>query len=214
MDESLGMAQNAAIEFSRRLRPTDTAEVVAFNQRVQILQSFGPHSPALEAAIRQMTVGGTTALYQALYVALKEFDSTRPTNGDIRRHAIVLLSDGEDTSSLVDFDEVFDLARRSDVSISTIGLGVRSPLDPRQLSPGAFILRQFAQTTGGRAIFVDKAEELAPVYGQFADELAAQYTIAYTPPPAHRDGRWHNISVRVNREHCTARTRTGYLASH
>jgi Ca-activated chloride channel family protein len=214
MNDSLDLAQNAAIQFARRLRPTDQAEVVAFNQRVQILQSFAPHSPELESAIKQMTVGGTTALYQALYIALKQFDATRPRTGEIRRHAIILLSDGEDTSSLVGFDEVYDLARRSDVSIYTVGLGMRSLTDPRQLTPGAFTLRQFAQTTGGRAIFVDRAEELAPVYGQFADELSTQYTIAYVPPVTHRDGRWHNISVRVNRQHCTARTRTGYLASN
>jgi len=212
MDESIGMAQDAAIQFARKLRPFDRAEVLAFNNRVQVLQPFAPHSPELEMAIRQASVGGTTSLYTALYVALREFDATRPPPGEIRRHAIVLLSDGEDTSSSVPFDEVFDLARRSDVSIYTIGLGMKPSTDPHVPNPGAYVLKQFASTTGGRAIFVDRAEDLAPVYGQVADELATQYTLAYTPPVAHRDGRWHSITVRVNRENCTARTRTGYLA--
>jgi Ca-activated chloride channel family protein len=213
MDESIGLAQDAAIQFSRKLRPDDRAEVLAFNNRVQVLQPFSPYSADLETAIRQTAVGGTTALYNALYVALRDFEATRPPPGQIRRHAIVLLSDGEDTSSLIPFDEVFDLARRSDVSIYTIGLGLKPSIDPHMPSPGAYILKQFATTTGGRAIFVDKAEDLLPVYGQVADELATQYTIAYTPPVAHRDGKWHTIAVRVNRENCTARTRTGYLAS-
>jgi len=213
MDENIGLAQDAAIQFARKLRPTDMAEVLAFNNRVQVLQSFAPTSPSLEAAVRQATTGGTTALYSALYVALRNFDANRPPPGEIRRHAIVLLSDGEDTSSLVGFDEVFDLARRSNVSIYTIGLGLKPGPDPHIPNPGAYILKQFANTTGGRAIFVDRAEDLLPVYGQVADELAAQYTLAYTPPASHRDGRWHNIQVRVNRENCIARTRTGYLAS-
>ena len=212
MDESIGMAQDAAIQFSRKLRPTDMAEVLAFNNRVQVLQSFAPHSPELEAAVRQASVGGTTALYSALYVALRSFDARRPPAGEIRRHAIVLLSDGEDTSSLIPFDEVFDLARRSNVSIYTIGLGLKTSINPHVPNPGAYILKQFATTTGGRAIFVDRAEQLAPVYGQVAEELTTQYTLAYTPSAAHRDGRWHNLAVRVNRENCTARTRTGYLA--
>jgi len=213
MNESLGMAQDAAIGFARKLRPTDEAQVMAFNERVDVVQPFLPYSLGLESSVRQMTARGTTALYQALYVTLRGFEAARPKSGVIRRHAIILLSDGEDTSSLVGFDQAFDLARRSDVSIYTIGLGMRSANNPRQLTPGAFILRQFAQTTGGRAIFVDRAEELAPIYVQFADELAASYTLVYTPPATHRDGQWHNVAVRVNREHCTARTRTGYLAS-
>jgi Ca-activated chloride channel family protein len=213
MDDNLDMAQSAAIEFARKLRPIDHTQVLAFNERVNVIQPFLPYAPDLDTAVRQMTARGTTALYQALYVALKGFDDARPASGEIRRHAIILLSDGEDTSSVVGFEEAFDLARRSDVSIYTVGLGMRSAANPRQLSPGAFVLRQFAQTTGGRAIFVDRAEDLVPVYGQFADELAAQYTLVYTPPTTHRDGKWHNITVRINREHCTARTRQGYLAS-
>ena len=76
------------------------------------------------------------------------------------------------------------------------------------------MLQQFAQATGGRVIFIDRAKDLVPVYGQIADELANQYTLAYAPAPTHRDGKWHDITVKVNRQNVAARTRAGYLASH
>jgi Ca-activated chloride channel family protein len=213
MDESIGLAQRAAIEFTHRLRPNDVAEVVAFNNKVSVLQPFTPHLAELEQAIRQTSVSGTTALYSALYIALREFDTVRPTGGDLRRHAIVLLSDGEDTSSLMGFDEVFDLARRSNVSIYAIRLGDPPLPGIKTPKPGSAVLEQLAKATGGRAIFIDKAKDLLPIYSQIADELANQYTLAYAPPAMHRDGKWHDISVKVNRQSCAARTRSGYQAS-
>lgn len=213
MDDSIGLVQKAAIEFTHRLRTDDLGEVVAFNNQVHVLQPFTPRVAELEQAIRQTSASGTTALYTALYVALRDFDAV-PGCGDLRRHAIVLLTDGEDTSSLVGLDEVLDLVKRSNVSIYAIRLG-DPPLPGLKKAPlpGADVLEQFAAATGGRAIFINRVKDLAPVYGQIADELASQYTLAYTPPAGHRDdGKWHDVSVKVGRERYTARTRSGYQA--
>src|SRR5437899_3038690 len=78
----------------------------------------------LEKAIRQTAAGGSTALYNAVYIALKDLNKTvlDETLAHSRRRAIVILSDGEDTSSLVAYDEVLGLAARSDVAIYAIGL--------------------------------------------------------------------------------------------
>jgi Ca-activated chloride channel family protein len=214
MSGYLGLAQTAAIEFTRRLAPSDYASVVAFNQQVHVLQPFTDCLPDVERAIAATTSGGTTALYNALYVALRSFDEMRPADGRILRHAVVVLSDGDDTSSLVEFDDVFNLARASNASIYTIRLG--APPHPAlamimtKPSEGAFVLRQFAQATGGRAVFVERAKDLLPVYARVAEELSSQYTLAFVP--SHRDGRWHDIAVRVNRAGHAARTRAGYLA--
>ena len=170
MDESIGLAQRAAIQFTARLRPSDVAEVVAFNQQVHVLQAFTTSPAELDAAIRQTSVSGTTALYSALHTSLEDLAAVRSTQG-IRRRAIVLLSDGEDTSSEVCFDEVFELARRSDVAIYPIGLGIRTKVDSRTMNQAPAILQKFADVTGGRAIFVDRADQLSKVYGQVADEL-------------------------------------------
>ena len=104
METKLQTAQEAAIGFTRRLRPQDLAEVIDFDSRVTVLQNFTATAADLEAAIRKTSAGGSTSLYNAVYIALKDLKKVVAKNVDeIRRPAIVLLSDGEDTSSLLPF---------------------------------------------------------------------------------------------------------------
>ena len=122
MEDKLRLAQEAAVGFVRRLKPEDMAQVIDFDNRVSILQQFTSDRPALETAIRQTVPNGSTSLHNAIYISLKELKKVRATSsGDVRRQAIVVLSDGEDTSSLVPFEEVLDLAKRSEVIVYTIG---------------------------------------------------------------------------------------------
>jgi Ca-activated chloride channel homolog len=214
MEGRLGLAQEAAIQFTRQIRPDDLVQVIDFDSRVQISQDFTSDRGALETAVRATQAGGSTSLYNAVYIALRELQRVlSPAPADqIRRHAIVLLSDGDDTSSLVGFDEVLDQVKRSNVGIYVIGL--RSP-DSRlaPTSEGDFVLRQFAQQTGGRAFFPQRAEDLAGVYAQVAEEIASQYVLGYVPGSPRAGTAWRNISVRVAKPDCLARTRTGYFAS-
>src|SRR5437879_5526947 len=123
MDTKLPTAQEAAIGFARRLRQQDLAEVIDFDNRVTVLQNFTNSSQDLETAIRRTSAGGSTSLFNAIYIALKDLKKAVARNADeIRRQAIVVLSDGEDTSSLLPFEEVLDLAKRSETAIYCIGL--------------------------------------------------------------------------------------------
>jgi Ca-activated chloride channel family protein len=215
METKLPTAQEAAIGFSRKLRPQDLAEVVDFDSRVVVLQGFTNSAGELEQAIRKTSAGGSTSLYNAVYIALKDLKKIVAKNVDeIRRQAIVVLSDGEDTSSLLPFEEVLDLAKRSETAIYSIGL--RSAEGPSTSMKGfkeaEFVLRQFAQETGGRAFFPTQAAELTNIYGQIADELSSQYTVGYTSKNQRRDGGWRRIVVRVTRPNVTARTKQGYFA--
>jgi len=214
METRLGTAQEAAIGFCRRLRTQDLAEVIDFDNRVTTLQAFTNNVTALEQAIRKTSAGGSTAIFNAVYIALKDLKKVVPTTADeIRRHAIVVLSDGEDTSSLLSFDEVLDLAKRSDTAIYSIGL--RSEEDAaasKGFKEAEFVLRQFSQETGGRSFFPSQIGDLANVYGQIADELSSQYVLGYSSKNAKRDGAWRRIVVRVDRAGVSARTKTGYSA--
>lgn len=215
MEQSLATAQEAAIGFVRQIGPMDLAMVIDFDSRVQTAQSLTNNQAALEAAIRHTTAGGSTALYNAVYITLKELEKvTRTAEPDAqRRRAIIVLSDGDDTSSLVGFDEVLDLASRSDTVIYTIGLGSREALNTRGgQQEGQFILRRLAHQTGGRAFFPQHVKDLAAVYGDIREELAGQYWLAYVSNSAQRDGQWRRVSVRVTRPAVTVRTRHGYFA--
>jgi Ca-activated chloride channel family protein len=211
MEQRMGVAQEAAIGFARRLRPQDLAQVVDFDSRVEITQDFTNDVAALERAIRQTSAGGSTALFNALYISLRELARIRATSpDDVRRQAIILLSDGEDTSSLVDFEEVMELAKRSETTIYAIGLMPRDAAAARGFREAEYVLRRLSQETGGRAVFITRAEELAGIYGQIADELSSQYTVAYTSSNTRRDGAWRQIVVQVMRPGVTARTKRGY----
>ena len=118
MDTKLPTAQEAAIGFAKRLRKQDLAEVIDFDNRVNVLQAFTNSAQELEQAIRRTSAGGSTSLYNAVYIALKDLKKAVAKNvEEIRRQAIVVLSDGEDTSSLLPFEEVLDLAKRSETAI-------------------------------------------------------------------------------------------------
>ncbi len=213
MEEKLATAREAAIGFVRRLRPEDTAMVVDFNSRVNVRQAFTNDRAALEAAIRSTSAAGSTSVYNAIYISLKELKKVPTVTADaLRRHAVVLLSDGEDTSSLLSFDEVLDLARRSETAIYTIGLRGRESVQGRGFQEADFVLRQLAQDTGGRAFFPSSVTELGRIYDQISEELASQYTLGYSSKNPRRDGQWRRIVVRVARQNAVARTKQGYFA--
>lgn len=213
MDERMATAQEAAIGFARRIRPQDLAQVVDFDSTVEIRHGFTSDVAALESAIRSTVSGGSTSLYNAVYIALRELAKVKaPSEEELRRQAIVLLSDGEDTTSLVTYEAVLDLAKRSETAIYTIGLQPRDTMGLKGFREAEFVLRQLAQETGGRAFFAQKAEELAGVYAQIAEELSSQYTVGYAPKNAARDGTWRRLLVQVDRPNTTARTRRGYYA--
>jgi Ca-activated chloride channel family protein len=179
---------------------------------VRVLADFTNDAAALEKAIRSTTPNGSTSLYNALYIALKELKKTKtaPTAADaIRRQAIVLLSDGDDTSSLIEFDQVLDLAKRSEVVIYAIGLRA-GEIGRREFKEAEFVLKQLATETGGRAFFVNDARELAKIYQGIWDELSSQYAIAYSSANPKRDGAWRRVQVRLLRPGVTPRTKQGY----
>ena len=209
MDEEMATAQEAAIGFAQRLNPNDLAEVIDFDSRVDILQGFTNDLDQLERAIRQTSARGSTSLYNALYISLKELEKAPLSVADIRREAIVVLSDGEDTSSLVTFEEVLDLAKRSETAIYSIGLKIDE--GGKGFREADFVLRQLAQETGGRAFFPDDAEALAGIYGQISEELSSQYSLGYVSANPLRNGRWRRVVVRVDRDKTSVRTKQGYF---
>ncbi len=214
MEQALATAQEAAIGFARQLGPADVAMLIDFDSKVQVLAHFTSDRSELEEAVRRTVAGGSTSLYNAVYIALKELSRIKLEDEQqgLRRRAIILLSDGEDTSSLVSFDELLDLASRSDTMIYTIGLGSADSSGRRTFQDAQFVLRRLAQQTGGRAFFPQAARDLAGVYGEIRDELSSQYLLAYESG-SQKNGQWRRVNVRVNRPNITVRARQGYYAA-
>jgi len=213
MEEKLATAQVAAVGFVKRLRPGDVAEVIDFDSKVETLQPFTADVAALERAIRSTTAGGSTSLYNALYISIKTLRTVEARSADdIRRQAVVVLSDGEDTSSLLGYEEVLDLAKRSETVIYAIGLRSPRQESAKGFHEAEFVLRQLAQETGGRVFFPDSVAQLPAIYDKISEELASQYTLGYTSSNPRRDGQWRRVVVRVKRPSVRARTKLGYYA--
>lgn len=211
MEQRMQHAQEAAIGFAKKIREQDLAQIVDFDSRVEIKLGFTNKVDELENAIRTTSAGGSTALHNAVYISLKELAKVKAKNPDeIRRQAIIVLSDGEDTSSLVSFEEVLELAKRSETAIYTIGLQPRETSALRGFREAEFVLRQLAQETGGRSFFAQRVEDLKDVYGQIADELSSQYSMGYASKNAKRDGAFRRLVVQIGRPNTTARTKRGY----
>lgn len=215
MDEEMALSRQAAMDFIARLRPGDVAEVVTFDSRVEVLQPMTSDRSLLEAAIQRMRAGGSTALYNAVYIVLSQLAKVKPETGDaVRRQVIVVLSDGEDTSSLVTFEQLLDTAKRSQTAIYAVGLGLEEPSGLKATrSDAEFGLRQLSQETGGRLFMPKRPTDLADVYTQIASELTSQYVIGYLSNSARADGGWRQVSVRVHRPNLQTRTRAGYYAA-
>ena len=212
MEEHLPVLQTAATNFVHKLKSNDIAQVIDFDSRVEIRQGFTGNQAELDTAISQLAAGGSTSLHNAIYIALKELRKVRAVNEeDVRRQALIVFSDGEDTSSLVSFDEVLDLAKRSETSIYTIALR-GADVQAKGFREAEFVMRTLAQETGGRAFFPAKIDDLNGVYTQIADELASQYTLGYTSANPRRDGAWRRVVVQVSRPNVTPRTKKGYYA--
>ena len=212
MEYKLPVLQRAATQFVQRLRAEDLAEVVDFDGSVSVRQAFTSSHPELERGILQMSAGGSTALHNAVYVALQGLRRVNVgSDEEPRRLAMIVFSDGEDTSSLMTFDDLLDAAKRSDTAIYTIGL--REERSRRAGFPAPdFVLRQLASETGGRAFFVDRIEDLTEIYGQIADELSSQFSLGYVSNNPRRDGAWRPIVVQVSKPELTIRTKRGYFA--
>jgi Ca-activated chloride channel homolog len=214
MEDKRQTAQEAALRLARTLRAQDVAQVVQFNDRATVLQPFTHNAVAIEAAIRSTDSAGPTAMHTALYVAIKELQRDA-RSGQLRRRAIVLFTDGEDTASLVSDDQVLDIAKKSEVAIYAIILRSQRPQDRMRqaFSQAEYLMNALGRETGGRAYFPTALSELDSVYDRIALELRTLYSVGYASSNGRRDGKWRRIVVRVrHREGFTVRHRLGYYA--
>ncbi len=214
MEGRLPLARAAAARLVEALGPADEAEVVQFADRVEVQHGFTTEREALLDAIGRTRAGGSTALYNAVYVTARELES-RGRGSVPRRRAMVVLSDGQDTASRLGDDQVIDTLRRASVHVYVVSLCRRLPGEaadePRDRA--IHFLTTLARDTGGQVWFPAALPELDGIYGRIAEELQSQYTLGYTPSGAHREGVFRKISILTPGRPLEIRHRLGYVAS-
>jgi Ca-activated chloride channel family protein len=210
MKPRLAIAQAAAMRLVRIMGPDDQAMVVQFDRRYRVVQDLTSDVAALDAAVHGIEAQGDTALYNAIYVALGELAADR--RGELRRRAIVVLSDGEDTASLISDDQVLDRARRAEINVYTIGL--RAPNPGVAASPlPTYFLSTLARETGGRSYFPAALADLDGVYARIAEELRTLYVIGYVSTNPRPEGRFRRIAIQAGRSNLLVHHRPGYYAT-
>jgi len=196
MRDAMPDVHQAAASFVETLRPQDKALVIDFDDKVFLLQELTSDQALLKEAVKSTEALGSTALYDALHAAFRKL------RGIEGRKAIVLLSDGDDTSSQFAYKRILEEAKGQNVLLYGIGLG-----DVRKS-----VLKEFSETTGGRAFFVGKASELAEVYRKIAEELRRQYYLSYATTNNKWDGRFIKLEVKSKNPDWSVRARRGYFA--
>ena len=209
MEEKMSFAQQAATNFVKTMKSDDVTEVVEFGTKAHIIQPFTADVEVLSHAIRRTQAGGTTSLYNALYIALKDLPRRR---ADIRRQAIIVLSDGEDTSSLVTFEQVLELTKDTDVTIYTISLRGEEGRGSKHFSKAEHVLKKLAEETGGQWFFPGHIDELTSTYERIAKELKSQYNIGFVSNNSRRDGSWRRVVVQTASDRLLVRTKLGYYS--
>jgi Ca-activated chloride channel family protein len=193
----LGVAKSAARTFIGALRPTDQVMVLAIGGESEVVAPLSADRTAALSAIDRLEPWGTTPLYDAVLTALDAIQSARG------RRALVLLSDGTDRYSETRAADLVEHARRRDVLIYPVALGVARPP----------VFAELATATGGRSFHAREPRDLVATMTAIARELRVQYLLGYVPSRGvSPDPEWHSIAVTVNRPDLRVRARDGYFS--
>ena len=203
----------SAMNFLKRLRPGDRGMLASFNDRTEILENLTGDGDQLRRAVGRLRARGDTRLYDGVYVTLGTLSSA--SRDVTRRRALVVLSDGQDTTSNLGIDDVRKQAIKSGVPIYPILLLDSHPVAvrARKLMERPEIV-DLARDTGGQVFRIDETTELQDAYAQIARELSAQYVLAYPAQGATGPASVTSIEVRISsRPDAVARAHAGYMSS-
>jgi Ca-activated chloride channel homolog len=220
---NLPLLRGATEQLIKRLTPDDAARVGTFGHDIALSPTFTLDAAELRRELpTEISENAPTPLWRALDTAIGAFADVKEP-----RRVVLVLSDGGD-SGMIDFKkgffsqaEVIDRARREDVMIYAIGMRSR-----RQVPAGGFNggnlqamlsadlpdpgLARVAEETGGGYIEIRAGQDLAAEFARVADELHAQYTLGFEPP--RRDGKKHDIEVKIKKGGHKPRARKDYVA--
>jgi Ca-activated chloride channel homolog len=199
--------QESAITFlEETVRPHfDKAFVMGFNSRSTLTQDFTDNTILLRIGVHRLQNGGGTALYDAVYRACRT-KLMKQQDGQAR-HAIIVISDGEDNQSEVSEAQAVEMAQRAEVIIYAI-----STDDSGLILRGDTVLQQLADATGGRAFFPYKMKDVKSSFAAIEDELRSQYVVSYRPADFEADGRYRPIEITALKKDLQVRARKGYYA--
>jgi VWFA-related protein len=228
--ERLSFEQDAAFDFLYNVihRGRDQAFLMTFDDQPEIIQGYTDDLDTLRTAIQRQRAGGGTALYDAIYQACAtEMMHPPPPPGSTQefRRVLVVISDGDDNLSQKSRSEALEMAQRVGVVVYTISTSTEWEKPDDEVNPstsadrkyhkegGDLILQGLSDSTGGRAFFPYRVDDLNQSFLDIGDELRSQYSLAYAPLGRLVDGKFHTIKIIVDQKDLSVRARAGYYAA-
>lgn len=208
--DKIARARQGALAFLEQIGRDDRVFTMTFDSYPRVQQDLTANVSLLRESLSDLRIGGATALNLAV-VEGSDILVERP-----ERRALIVLSDGYDTTQTVSVDQAVEYARRQDVRVYGIGIFGSAGSDLRgrrsfdSFNPGEDSLRAFADGTGGRSFILDSLGELLSTYEDIAAELKSQYALAYRPSHPAEPGEWREIEIEVDGAD-EVRTKPGYF---
>jgi VWFA-related protein len=187
--------------FLAAFKPSDRVTLVAFNHQVYVLQRQSLDRAALAASVDGLIPAGGTALYDATLAALNLLGS------GVQRRAVLVFTDGDDQGSLTTIEPLEQRLRASDAVAYFVTLTTTASESGRRT------IKALADVSGGRALAIDRINQLGAALESVRDELQNQYLVGYTPTNTVRDGSFRRIEIALAQQALTIRARQGYLAN-
>ena len=203
MRNKLSRAKVAASQFMETMRPSDLTSIYGFNYKVYNLQEF-TNTKDISPDIWEIESDGTTSLYDAMYKSLEDLSK----RSEIRR-AVIIISDGGDSSSKHTEKQVLELAAKTSTSIYSIDITDLEDSRDSSKMIASGLLKNFAEKTGGQYIKTQGGKQLTEKLLEVSKELRSQYTLTFYPEKLQK-GKNHKLVLKVNRPNTQVRARQSY----
>jgi VWFA-related protein len=212
VDNSASMANkrdrvvSAALAMMKASNPEDEVFSIYFDETPELVQGFTSDIGLLEKSLRSLQPQGETAMRDAVVLAIDHLRAHARRD----KRVLLVITDGEDNSSIATQQRLVEAARQSNVIVYAIGL--LGAEQPRSAERARRSLEELTQATGGRSWFPNDASAIAAITPEIAHEIRNQYILGYTPADLTKDGKFRSITVEANVPGATVRTRSGYYA--
>jgi Ca-activated chloride channel family protein len=221
MESKIRTAQRAIDRFLSIVHKDDEVFLMTFASRASLIADFTADRAKLSNALMTgVNLSGGTSLYDSLYQALQKVKQ-----GRYEKKAVLLVTDGEDTTSATRVDKALQNIRESEMLVYSIGIKGAPSFDmgadtsigssaSNMTTVDMKMLNRFGEASGGKAWEISEAafgKNLDAVLDSLAAELRGQYRIGYYPTHPVRDGKWHSVRIRMKNPDYVARARKEYL---
>jgi len=204
----LPLEQDSAKRFARVImRPVDALSVFGFSETVLQSTSYTSDLKRIDDGIDHIRLGAATALFDAVYLASRSLDRRQG------RKVLVLITDGGDTVSKVDYKEAVRAAEEAESTVYSI-IVVPIESSAGRETGGEHALIQLSEDTGGKYYYATSMSQLDEAFRQISDELRTQYLLAYYPSERTSNSQFRRIQVNVSRTPDSANYRVRHRAGY